>query len=85
MLKAMPEDLAEAIDKVAELRAARASHRADKEPEQLLSAPGCPEGCSRCSRACAVTTIILKWWERELATLVAADAGLILIREAGTC
>jgi len=35
----------------------------------LLTSPGCEAGCSTCHRQCAVTRIVLDWWQRELASL----------------
>lgn len=62
------DDVIEAIEKVDELRARRDA--IDPLAERaLLSAPGCERGCAVCPRACAVTGIILRWWEGELARL----------------
>jgi hypothetical protein len=59
------DDIAEAVDRVARLR----SRRADlmlRGGELELATPACTRGCPRCYRECAVTGIILDWWEREL-------------------
>lgn len=61
-------DVFEAVDKVRMLRARRDAIDPLAERE-LLSAPACERGCSICPRACAVTGIMLRWWEQELARL----------------
>lgn len=64
-------DLEEARMRVAELRKKQIAARSGG--GELLSAPGCDKGCVRCPRACAVTGIILNWWEAELARLAPTD------------
>lgn len=68
------ERLQEAADMVTLLRVRRAAIDPAEETE-ILSAPGCDQGCSLCPRTCAVTGIILRWWEGELASLTGGASG----------
>lgn len=71
--RAEAEDVAEALEHVRELTAKRQRLMLEPEGEELASA-ACTVGCSRCFRACAVTGVILGWWEEELARSTCASA-----------
>jgi len=61
-------DVFEAVGKVRMFRARRDTIDPLAERD-LLSAPGCERGCPVCPRSCALTGIMLRWWEEELARL----------------
>ncbi|HEX2594780.1 MAG TPA: hypothetical protein VHL34_24970 [Rhizomicrobium sp.] len=69
-------DIAEAMERVADLRERRQielSYRGG----QPLDSPHCERRCLICRRACAVTTIKLEWWERELVSLTGSSSGRV--------
>lgn len=70
------EDVTEALQHVAELTTER-NRLMRRRAGELLSEAGCDRGCPICPRECAVTSIMLNWWTRELATLTGGAGGTV--------
>lgn len=69
----LADDVSEAKSRVTKLRA----DLIDAKRGERLVSPGCKTGCAICYRKCAVTKIMLDWWERELKYLTGSPSGMV--------